>query len=142
MLEQLERDKQERFGKGGAKVGGSSGTTEAVQPKKDPVEMIKHGLKTVRTLYTEDRNPGVAKTCFKTISVYLTNVLKNPTEEKFRKINLANEAFQKRVGKINGAMSILKGSGFEEQGDDSLQINNVDENLLKEALRLLENNLA
>ena len=104
--------------------------------------MIKHGLKTVRTLYTEDRNPGVAKTCFKTISVYLTNVLKNPTEEKFRKINLANEAFQKRVGKINGAMSILKGSGFEEQGDDSLQINNVDENLLKEALRLLENNLA
>jgi hypothetical protein len=95
----------------------------------------------VRTLYTEDRNPGVAKTCFKTISVYLTNVLKNPSEEKFRKINLLNEAFQKRVSKINGALPILKAVGFEDHEDDSLFMNHVDENLIKETLRLLENNL-
>lgn len=75
---------------------------------------MKHGIKTVETLYTEDRQPGVAKTCFKTISVYISNILKNPTEEKFRKINLTNEAFQKRIGKINGGLSILKGAGFEE----------------------------
>jgi len=47
----------------------------------------------VRTLYTEDRNPGVAKTCFKTIHVYLNNILKDVNEEKYRKINLGNEAF-------------------------------------------------
>lgn len=55
--------------------------------------MVKHGIKTVETLYTEDRQPGVAKTCFKTISVYIGNILKNPTEDKYKKINLSNEAF-------------------------------------------------
>ena len=47
----------------------------------------------MRTLYTEDRQPGVAKTAFKTISVYLGNVIKDPNEDKFKKINLGNEAF-------------------------------------------------
>lgn len=57
------------------------------------VDLMKHGLKLVRTLYTEERNPGVAKTCFKTLSLYLGNVLKNPNEEKFKRINMGNEAF-------------------------------------------------
>ena len=39
-----------------------------------PIDTIKHGIKTVKTLYTEDRQPGVAKLCFKTISVYVGNV--------------------------------------------------------------------
>lgn len=43
----------------------------------EPIEQIKHGLKTIRTLYTEDRAPGVAKTCLKTIHIYLNNVLKD-----------------------------------------------------------------
>ena len=47
----------------------------------------------MKTIYTEDRQPGIAKTCFKTITVYLGNVLKDPSEEKFKKINLTNEAF-------------------------------------------------
>jgi hypothetical protein len=143
MLEQLERDKQERFGKSGATGLPTGGTvpTQAAPKKMEPIEQVKHGLKTVRTLYTEDRQPGLAKTCFKTISVYLTNILKNPTEEKYRKINLTNDAFQKRVGKINGALSILKGAGFEDAPDDTLILHNLDEQVVKEALRLLENNL-
>lgn len=68
----------------------------------------------MKTIYTEDRQPGIAKTCFKTITVYLGNVLKDPNEEKYKKINLTNEAFQKRVGKITGGLIILKGAGFEE----------------------------
>ena len=95
MLNQLAKDKEERFGK---KAGGAvGGTTSAVADTKktvlEGVELVKHGLKTVRTLYTEDRQPGIAKTAFKTISVYLGNVLKDPNEEKFKKINLGNEAF-------------------------------------------------
>ena len=54
---------------------------------------MKHGLKIVKTLYTEDRQPGVAKTCFKTCQIYLTNVLKDRNEEKYQKINMTNEAF-------------------------------------------------
>jgi hypothetical protein len=54
------------------------------------------------------------KTCFKTCHVYLGNLLKDPNEEKFKRINLSNEAFQKRVGKLTGGLSILKGAGFVE----------------------------
>lgn len=82
-----------------------------------PIDTIKHGIKTVKTLYTEDRQPGVAKLCFKTISVYVGNVVKDPNESKYQSINLTNEAFQKRVGKINGGKIILNGFGFEEEAD-------------------------
>lgn len=113
MLEQLKRDKIARFGPG--VVNESTGEVIEQKPKgPEGIELVKHGLKTVRLLYTEDRQPGVAKTCYKTCHVYLTNIQKNPTEEKFRRINLGNEAFQKRVGKITGGLSILKGSGFLE----------------------------
>lgn len=61
--------------------------------QKSPMELIKHGIKTIKTLYTEDRQPGVAKTAFKTISVYTGNVVKDPNEPKYQSINLANEAF-------------------------------------------------
>lgn len=54
---------------------------------------------------------------------------------------MANEAFQKRVGKITGGVSILKGAGFIEQPDGTLYLEKYDANLLREALRLIENNL-
>lgn len=141
MLEQLKRDKEERFGK---KAGGGevAATTAPAQKKMEPIEQVKHGIKTVRTLYTEDRQPGVAKTCFKTISIYLANVLKDPNEEKYKKINLTNAAFQTRVGKVTGALGILKGAGFEDnEADSTFVIHNPNETLIKETLRLLENNL-
>ena len=56
--------------------------------------MIKNAIKTVETLYTEVRHPGAAKLCFKTINLYLSNILKNPDEEKFRTINMENKAFK------------------------------------------------
>jgi len=88
---QLERDRCER-------LGIPFDETKAIDniKKKDarpPLEEIKHGIKTVKTLYTEERQPGVAKSCFKTISVYTGNVAKNPSDDKFKSINLANEAF-------------------------------------------------
>ena len=81
------------------------------------------------------------KTCFKTCHVYLGNVLKDPTEEKFRRINLSNEAFQKRVGKIAGALHILKGAGFVENEEGMLVMENINESIVKEAIRILENNI-
>ena len=81
------------------------------------------------------------KTCFKTCHVYLGNLLKDPNEEKYKRINLSNEAFQKRVGKLTGGLSILKGAGFVEQPDGTLYIEKYDEQIVKEAVRLLENNL-
>lgn len=138
MMEQLRRDKEERFGKGGAGAGPAG---SAAPVKKDPpIEVVRKGIKTIQTLYTEDRQPGVAKTCFKTLAVYMKNVLKVPAEEKFQKINLGNEAFQKRVGKISGGLMILKGIGFEEV-DGVLVMGKIDESVIKEAIRLVENHV-
>ena len=84
MEEQLRRDKEERFGK---KFDSAAGVVTQVEVPKPSgpqgLDLVKHGIKTVKTLYTEDRQPGVAKTCFKTCHVYLTNVLKDKNEEKF-----------------------------------------------------------
>lgn len=84
MEEQLRRDKEERFGKKFESATGVVTKVEAPKPSgPQGLDLVKHGLKTVKTLYTEDRQPGVAKTCFKTCQVYLTNVLKDKNEEKF-----------------------------------------------------------
>ena len=88
---QLERDKCERLGKVFNEEEFMKQEKEKSQ--KNPVDQIKHGIKTVMTLYTEDRQPGVAKTCFKTCSIYAGNVLKDVNDPKYQSINLANEAF-------------------------------------------------
>lgn len=106
-----------------------------------PIDIVKASVKMVKTVYTEDRNPGVAKTCLKTCTVYINNVLKDVNEEKFRKINSENEAFKKRVGKIGGGLAILKGAGFHDQGDGTLFMEKVDEELLRETLAILESEL-
>ena len=70
MRRKLEADKRERFG----------GTIpeEAKKPTKMPVEQVEHGITTVKTLYTEMRAPGVAKTCLKTCCTFIRKLIKDP----------------------------------------------------------------
>jgi hypothetical protein len=49
----------------------------------------------------------------KTCLTFLNNAINDPTNEKFRKINLDNAAVSARVAKINGGLQILRGAGFE-----------------------------
>ena len=65
---------------------------EAKKAEKSPQEFIDLGIKTVNSIYTANRSPGVAKTCFKTLSTFGNNVLKDASNEKFRKVNLDNAA--------------------------------------------------
>jgi len=51
--------------------------------------------------------------CVDTLCKYIDNILKNPSEEKFRKIRLSNKAFQERVAVMEGANDFLSGCGFE-----------------------------
>ena len=57
------------------------------------IDQIKHGIKTVTTLYPENRKPGLANTSLKTILVYTENIVKYPSEKKFWQINSTNEAY-------------------------------------------------
>ena len=131
MMEQLERDRRERFGASGAPAGG----TEQKKPEKTPAQQVAHGITTVKTLYTEIRAPGVAKTCLKTCNTFIGNVLKDQNNEKFRRINLDNNAVKERVVKVNGGLAILKGVGFAPASDGTnfLQLENVDVAVLQDA---------
>lgn len=56
---------------------------------------------------------------FKTLLVYVRNVVSYPDEGKFRKIRLSNPAFQARVAIFKEGVQFLELCGFErvEEGD-------------------------
>lgn len=98
----------------------------------------------MKTLYTEIRQPGVAKTCLKTVATFIKNAQKDPTNEKFRKVNLDNAAVQTRVAKVNGGLTILKAVGFKmaEDGSNTLVINDIDDAVLVNAIEQLAPHIA
>eukprot|EP00743_Colponemidia_sp_Colp-15_P001602 GILK01001749.1.p1 GENE.GILK01001749.1~~GILK01001749.1.p1 ORF type:complete len:455 (+),score=102.40 GILK01001749.1:70-1365(+) len=139
----LEEDRRERFG---SKAVSSSSSTEAAPAaapavaKKSPAELMSLALRMIRTLYRPDVRPGVAKTALTTMRVYVKNVVDHPDEEKYRKIRVTNEAFQTRVGKVNGGIDFLKAVGFVEDGD-FLALQAVDKGVLQKGVDLLEENI-
>ena len=112
MLAKLKADKKAR----GGQV--SDDEDEEVKQKKERgFDKVEDGIKIVESLYTEDRQPGVAKTCFSTISKVIQNILKAPEEEKFRTLNMENAAIQTKITKLSGGIKIMKGLGFVVKED-------------------------
>ncbi|ETI36756.1 hypothetical protein F441_17059 [Phytophthora nicotianae CJ01A1] len=58
------------------------------------------------------QDPPRAITAAETLIKMLTNVAKNPQEEKFRKIRLSNAAIQSKLVSVPGAVDILAEAGF------------------------------
>ncbi|KAG2768335.1 hypothetical protein JG687_00012625 [Phytophthora cactorum] len=58
------------------------------------------------------QDPGRAITAAETLIKMLTNVVKNPQEEKFRKIRLSNAAIQSKLVSVPGAADLLAEAGF------------------------------
>ncbi|CAI2373716.1 unnamed protein product [Moneuplotes crassus] len=134
MEELLRKEAAERAGKKYV-----PGETTKIK-KKPSLQAVKDAAKIVMTLYTEDRRPGVAKTCFKTFYTLCKNVLKDTDNQKFRIVNLANEKIAARIGKISGGLGMLKGVGFYENDEGNLELmdEHLDPDLLKEAMELVE----
>lgn len=135
MLEQLARDKEERFGKK------FDSTTQQSQKEYSPYDDVEHYVKTIKTLYPPFREGDLTKNCFNTLKVILGNIAKNPSEEKFRKCKTTNPNFQERVGRINLAIKILKTLGFEEE-DEFLVAKNPDFALFEKVIALLEGEIS
>lgn len=70
----------------------------------------------------------------------MRNVVKDQDNEKFRKINLDNNAVQTRVAKVNGGLAILKGVGFASNpdGTNTLILDKVDMPVIEAAIKQLE----
>lgn len=122
----LEEDKAERR----RKLGLPPEDPAAAKPSEPVVEEKKSALpvkpvtkaeqmrECLRSLKKNHKDEDArVKRAFQTLFTYAGNVVKNPDEEKFRKIRLSNQAFQDRVGGLKGGIEFLELCGFEKSED-------------------------
>lgn len=75
-------------------------------------EQMRECLRALKQNHKDD--DAKVKRAFQTLLTFAGNVVKNPDEEKFRKIRLSNQSFQERVGALRGGIEFLELCGFEK----------------------------
>lgn len=122
----LEEDKAERRRKLGLPPedpAAAKPSEPAVEEKKSvlpikPVTKAEQMRECLRSLKKNHKDEDArVKKAFQTLFTYAGNVVKNPDEEKFRKIRLSNQAFQDRVGGLKGGIEFLELCGFGKTED-------------------------
>ena len=134
VLEQLERDKAERLGK-------KYVPPEQKQKVYTKEENIQFLIKSIKTVYNPFRAGDTMKICFKTMKIMLSNILKNPNEDKFKVIKLSNPNVHERVGKISIAIKIFEQLGFVKE-DEIMTVSNVDTDLFNKTIGYLDAELS
>jgi len=134
VLEQLERDKAERLGK-------KYVPPEQKQKVYTKEENIQFLIKSIKTVYNPFRAGDTMKICFKTMKIMLSNIIKNPNEDKFKVIKLSNPNVHERVGKISIAIKIFEQLGFVKE-DEIMTISNVDTDLFNKTIGYLDAELS
>ncbi|XP_060181307.1 uncharacterized protein LOC132610914 [Lycium barbarum] len=82
-------------------------------------EVLRECLRSLRRQHKEE--DAKVQRAFKSLLVYVRNIISNPDEPKFRKIRLSNPAFQARVGIFKEGLQFLELCGFERvRGGDFL----------------------
>lgn len=69
---------------------------------------MKSALKALKSKNTTD----VTITAYNTLSKVVENILKNPNEEKYRKLKQSNAAFGRRLGNVQGGHDVMLAVGF------------------------------
>mmetsp|Transcript_148524 Transcript_148524/g.377827 ORF Transcript_148524/g.377827 Transcript_148524/m.377827 type:complete len:318 (+) Transcript_148524:118-1071(+) len=65
-----------------------------------------------------DELPGdEAMECYSTLTLVFGNILRNPTELKYRTLKKANKIVSGKLGKSNAALALLLAAGFEENSE-------------------------
>jgi hypothetical protein len=80
------------------------------------------------------------RTCLNTLNTVVGNVLKNPSEEKFQKINASNPNFSAKVKDVIGGLNLLNFIGFYEQ-DGFFVLKEANVQFLGEIKELIEASL-
>lgn len=134
MLEQLARDKEERFGK---KFDPNNlGEVKTFTAYDDAI----HYIKALKIIYPTFRAEDVCKNAYNTLKLILSNIVKNSSEEKFRKVKKTNPNFHERVGKLEAGMKVLSSLGFVEEGE-FLICNNPDFATFEKVVSFLEHEI-
>lgn len=84
------------------------------------------------------RTNGDGGSALKLLVLFLKNIVDKPTEEKYRSINAAGNAFRTKVQPVTGCTILLKACGFVKNDDDKYVLpGDHDATLLKETLQKL-----
>ncbi|KAG8179717.1 hypothetical protein JTE90_006622 [Oedothorax gibbosus] len=113
-----------------------------VLPRNEIKERIKEflyeqveqerGLTACLIIHTVNENKEKVRIGIETLARYLTNILDNPTEDKYRKIRINNKVFQERIINLEGAFDFLKAAGFNRQLDGEEEYFVFEETLLED----------
>ena len=134
VLEEIERDKAERMGK-------KYVPPEQKQKVYSKEENIQYFIKTIKTVYNPFRAADTLRNCFKTLKIILSNIVKNPNEDKFKTIKLSNPNVHERIGKISIALKLLEELGFVHE-DEIMKLTNIDIDLFNKTIGYLETELS
>ena len=100
-------------------MGGSPGTREEIKAriKEFLYEQLEEEkcLTAVLIIQTCNSPRERVELCVETLCKYIENIIRNPTEIKFRKIRKSNKAFKERVASLEGTSQFLEGCGFQTQ---------------------------
>ena len=88
-----------------APVATRSTTTASTGPSSDPVE---RGIALMLIRASKEQ----ALLALKTLTKVCSNIKDHPMEDKYRRLKIANQAFQTRVTKVPGGLDILRALGF------------------------------
>ncbi|KAI3749642.1 hypothetical protein L2E82_20257 [Cichorium intybus] len=138
--QKLHQDKVERRGELGLPLQNQSSLISAipmvqenkvVPVKSTPkVDLMRDCLRSLKRNNKE--NDMKVKRGFETLLIYVRNVVRNPDEDKFRKIRLTNPAFKERVGIFEEGVKFLELCGFERvEGGKYLILGKPDMAVLK-----------
>eukprot|EP00956_Cyclotella_meneghiniana_P015175 scaffold23035_cov73-Cyclotella_meneghiniana.AAC.1 len=153
---ELEKDKRERAankGKLSSKLGVDGYNPDAIQydvsadgggdgevkkPKKAPPSAAK--MDEYIGKVASYRAGGDGGNCLKILKAYIGNVVDNPDEDKFKKINMENKAYKTKVKPFLGAKNLLLCVGFNqsEDGTHFMLSEDADLAVLKQAKEKLE----
>lgn len=131
---ELEKDKRERMARAGIKVPEEkAAAAKPADPYKEKKLELGSKLRDLIGFHRNDpTTPNPATKAVETANKYVENIMKSPTEEKFRAINLENAAFQRLVGGKKGGMEMMRAIGFVE-ADSKLKMDEPDAKWLEVA---------
>ena len=128
MLKLLEEEKKARLG-------------DKYKPKETkkqtPKQLFEDTYAKMYKIYRMGQHETL-KMCIKTLKIYVENILKDPSNEKFRNINADNPNFCKRVKDVIGGEQLLTLIGFKEE-NGVYKLEDPDIPLLEELKELLSN---
>ncbi|CBJ27422.1 PUB domain, zinc finger protein Thioredoxin [Ectocarpus siliculosus] len=129
-------------GAGGAAPADAAGPSEEEQPAVK-AEKSEEKMEKAVDMLARQTVAGLGGTAMKTCLAYIKNALTKPEEEKFRSINLDNNAFKNRVATCIGGVALLKAVGFaKEESRLFMSMEARDEGLLANAKEKLEDAIA